>query len=56
MENLCSRRLNFSGFSDEFKQAISIIVQDVFPIGGGKATHRPASEDNSFLKVLFKKI
>ena len=40
---------------DEFKQAISIIVQDVFPIGGGKSPHKPASEENSFFKGLFKK-
>ena len=55
MENLCSRKLNFSGFSDEFKQAISIIVQDVFPIGGGRTSHRSTSDDNGFLKGLFKK-
>ena len=54
MENLCSRKMNFSGFSDEFKQAIAIIVQDIFPIGGAKPMHRQQGEE-SFIKSIFKK-
>ena len=54
MENLCSRKMNFSGFSDEFKQAIAIIVQDIFPIGGSRPMHRQQGEE-SFIKSIFKK-
>ena len=45
--------MNFSGFSDEFKQAIAIIIQEIFPIGG-----RPMSrnmQDSGGLKGFFKK-
>ncbi len=55
MENLCSRKMNFSGFSDEFKQAVAIIVQDVFPIGGSRMSHRQQGNDDSFIKSIFRK-
>ena len=43
--------MNFSGFSEDFKQAISIIIQDVFPIGS-RPTPRQV-EEGGFLKGLF---
>ena len=54
MENLCSRKMNFSGFSDEFKQGIAIIVQDIFPLGGSRPMHRQQG-DESFIKSIFRK-
>lgn len=53
IENINSGKMNFSGFSEEFKHAISIVIQDIFPIGT-----RPASrvvEETGFIKGIFKK-
>jgi len=52
IENIYSCKMNFSGFSDDFKQAISHIIQDIFPVEGGVA--RP-KEDSGFLKKLWGK-
>ena len=54
IENLYSSKMNFSGFSDEFKQAISIIIQEIFPIGG-RPMSRNVPDSNSGLKGLFRK-
>ncbi len=53
IENVSTGKMNFAGFSEDFKQAISIIIQDVFPIGS-----RPMSrhtEEGGFIKNIFKK-
>jgi len=53
VENISSGKMNFSGFSEDFKQAISIIIQDIFPIGT-RPTSR-ATEESGFIKGIFKK-
>ena len=53
VENLNSGKMNFSGFSEEFKQAITIIIQDIFPIGT-RPTARPV-EESGFIKGIFRK-
>ena len=45
--------MNFSGFSEEFKQAISIIIQDIFPIGSRPMQRQ--SEESGFMKSIFRK-
>ena len=54
IENVSACKMNFSGFSDSFKQAMSILIQDVFPIGTARNTSRPADE-GGFMKSIFKK-
>ena len=53
IENVSSCKMNFSGFSEDFKQAISIIIQDVFPIGTRPMPKQ--SDEGGFLKNLFGK-
>ena len=53
IENLYTSKMNFSGFSDEFKQAIAIIIQEIFPIGGKPMSRN--MQDNIGIKGFFKK-
>ncbi len=55
IENVSTCKMNFSGFSENFKQALSILIQDVFPIGtSGHHIPRP-SDEGGFMKSIFKK-
>jgi len=54
IENLYTSKMNFSGFSDEFKQAISILVQEIFPLGG-RPMSRTVPNESGGLKGLFRR-
>ncbi len=53
IESIYTCKMNFAGFSEDFKHAISIIIQDIFPIGTGGGS-RPV-EKGGFMKDIFKK-
>ena len=55
IENVSTCKMNFSGFSDSFKQAISILIQDVFPIGTSRHTPKASDDGGGFMKSIFKK-
>ena len=50
---ICSFLRKINIFSEEFKQAITILIQDIFPIGS-RPTSRVA-EDTGFLKGILRK-
>ena len=44
LEGIYSSKINFSGYSDEFKQAMGILIQEIFPLninsGMSKSTNK----------------
>ena len=55
IENLYTSKMNFSGFSDEFKQAISIIIQEIFPLGGRPLPRNNQGDTSGFMGIFRKK-
>jgi hypothetical protein len=59
LEGLYAAKLNFEGFSEEFKQAIASIVYDIFPISSNadlSSQHQVInSKKEGIFKSLFKK-
>ena len=59
VESLYAAKLNFEGFSDEFKQSIASIVHDIFPISStANVAHQQEiiQSKNGLFKSLLKKI
>jgi len=58
VEALYNGKLNFEGFSDEFKEAIASVVHDIFPISSTANVAQQQEiiqSNNSILKNIFKK-
>jgi hypothetical protein len=55
IEGIYSSKLIFSGYSEEFKQSMVSIIQDVFPITVKRVESHSSVENNGFMKSIFKK-
>jgi hypothetical protein len=57
IESLYSAKLNFDGFSDEFKQSIASLVYAIFPIASSMnmSDHQQVMQEGNKSKGLFKK-
>ena len=57
IESLYSAKLNFEGFTEQFKQEIASIVHDIFPISStaGAFSQQQVMKSPSGIKGIFKK-
>ena len=56
LEGLFNSRLNFSGYSEEFKQAMATLVHSIFPVNvRGTSSSVQSDDGGGFLKNMFGK-
>ena len=50
LEGIYSSKINFSGYSDEFKQAMGILIQEIFPVNINSGTSKSTNKMGMFRK------